>query len=114
MSAPGTALLVDMTFEIGAKVFECALHRLCGARSQGAECVSGVPHPGERCELVEVAGLPATVFHRLQNPLRPSEPAPAGRAEPAGLLRKKVCQVPGHADGTGFIIEHDHGAGAHT
>src|SRR5690349_16878107 len=105
MSAPGTALLVDVTFEIGAKVFECALHRLCGAGSQGAECVSGAPHPGERCELVEVATLTTPLLHRQQDPFRPSEPAPARRAEPAGLLRKKVCQVPGHADRTGLIIE---------
>ena len=44
---------------------------------------------------------------------RPVEPAPAGRTPAAGFLRKKMLQVPHHADRTGLIVQHDHGAGAH-
>ncbi len=96
-----------------AKIFHCALQRLRGAGRQCTECIAGTPHVGLELELVEVAGLPAALLHRLENPLRPSQSAPAGRAEAAGFAREKMGHVPGHADRTGLVIEHDHGAGAH-
>src|SRR4029453_7447646 len=112
ISTPGAAVLADMTLEIGAEVLERALKRLGGAGRERAECVTGLPHPGQRQELLDLARLPAAFLHRLQNPLRPPEAAPAGRAKTARLLSEEVCQVPRHANRAGLIVEHDHGAGA--
>jgi hypothetical protein len=105
-------MLADVTFELGAKVFQRGCQRIRGAGREGAEGVAGSPHFGLKRELVEVAGLSVAVFHRLENPLRPSQPAPAGRAEAAGFPPEKAHHVPCHAHRTGVVVEHDHGARA--
>src|SRR5262249_33223792 len=111
--SPGAAVLADVPLEITAKVFQCGLEGIGGAGRERAKGVAGAPRLGLKCELREVVGLPVAVFHGFQNSVRPPEAAPARRAVAAGFLGEEVYDVGGHADRTGLVVEHDHGAGAH-
>src|SRR5579871_4768239 len=103
-------MLSDMPFEISAKIFHRGFQWIRCARRKRAEGATRGPHFGLRRELFEIAGLSVAVFHGLENALRPSKATPARRAKPAGFASEKTHQVPRHADRTGLIVEHDHGA----
>src|ERR1035437_4177805 len=113
ISFPRTSFLTNVPVEIFAKVFQCALKGLRGARRKGAK---GVTRRQKLClkrELFEIARLATPFLHCVEDALRPGKAAPARRTPAARFLRKKVFEIPEHANRTGLIIQHDHGPGAH-
>src|SRR5208282_440245 len=108
--SPGATVLSDVSFKIGPKILHGGFERIGSPGREGAERVPGTPHLRLRCKLVEVAWLAVAVFHRAQNAFRPTEAAPARRAESAGFTREKLRHVPRHTHWTGMVIEHDHGS----
>lgn len=104
---------MDMPLKIGPEILECALQWFHGTGRERAKSISRCVEFGLKLQPFQVFGPPLSFFHCAQHPFSPMEPAPAGRAPAAGLLREETFQVPHHADRTGLIVQDNHGAGAH-
>src|SRR6185437_10223304 len=109
----GAAVFTDVALEIGAEVLDRADERLGCARRQRTEGRTRTPETRQKLELLDIAGLAFAALQRLEDAVRPPQPAPAGGAPAAGFARKKMGQVGGHAHRAGVIVEHDHGPGTH-
>src|SRR5262249_4625248 len=94
---PGTTLFVNMTTEIVAEIFQCALQWLYCSGSEGAESVSWSKEFGLEGERVEILPASCALLHGHEDFLCPRQTAPARRAPAAGFLREEVLEIPDHA-----------------
>ena len=79
-----------MLLKIFAEVFDRALDRFDGARSEGAERIARAEQPAMAFEILDVAGLAAALFESVQNLFEPGQAIAAGCAPAAGFARKEL------------------------
>ena len=87
-------MLADVTFELGAKVFQRGFERVRRARGQGAEGVPGSPHFGLRRQLLDIAWLPWP--SSMDCKMRSAHPSPLqqGVQNPQDSRAKKRIKFP--------------------
>src|SRR6266567_1717482 len=110
--SPGTTLFVYMQAKIFREILQRTLKRLYCSRRKRTERIPRSKKFRLEHERIEIASAPSALLHCEQNLLRPRQPAPARRAPAARFLRKEMLEIPNHPDGTGAVVQHNHGSRA--